>query len=81
MLQVDFSQWKLRLEREPQTPPAGALQPRTYLSGSQAAQPSLPELQCRPPPHGGSMTYSAVAAAIPTPILAAAGRGRPRSPR
>ncbi|OWK01921.1 hypothetical protein Celaphus_00018970, partial [Cervus elaphus hippelaphus] len=31
----------------------------TYRTGSQTAQPSRPELQCRPPPHGGSMTYSA----------------------
>ena len=81
MLQVDFSQWKRWLERKPQTPPASALHSQTYLTGSQTAQPSLPELQCRPPPHGSSMTYSAVAAAIPpTPLLAAAGGGRAAEP-
>ena len=80
MLQVDFSPWKRWLERKPQTPPASALHSQTYLTGSQTAQPSLPELQCRPPPHRGSMTYSAVAAAIPTPLLAAAGGGRAAEP-
>ena len=80
MLQADFSQWKRWLEREPQTPPASGLQPQTYLNGSQTAQPSLPELQCRPPPNGGSMTCSAVAAPIPTPLLAAAVGGRPAEP-
>ena len=80
MLRVDFSQWKRWPERKPQTPPASALHSQTYLTGSQTAQPSLPELQCHPPPHGGSMTYSAVAAATPTPLLAAAGGGRPAEP-
>lgn len=80
MLQVHFSQWKRWLERKPQTPPASALQPQTSLTGSQTAQPSLPELQCRPPPNGGSVTCSAAAAAMPSPLLAAAGGGRPAEP-